>query len=1000
MNQPVLPPAVSGRGERKQITAMFLDVAGFSVIASTADAEDLEQWLEEFYAQSRKIIEEHDGEITEYLGDGIVALFGLARADELAASKAVNAALQSVNTINAGYLGSITVQLRAGIATGEVAVRSSQTNDNLPRATGMVTTLAQRIQERAAPGTVLIAESTRILLRGSISLTAMPDQVLKGFSKPHTLFAPAPEVPQPDQRSPKFFVGRRAELIRVATSHLPCLIIGPAGIGKTALSRHIAQSAAAVATFMADGVHTRASYQPFKDWILAQIGSALPEFTDIQNCFGPFGLSAESQRALALVLGLAEGQRLLSERTNIALKSLIEDSIWQAIQVIQPAGLLVFEDLHWLDNASFGVLIGILNSVHAARYQIVMTSREDTKIGKYLGTLQITTVPLDNLSDNDAAVMLDTMSKGKVTAENRAALIERAGGIPLFLEQLLQRAHSDDIGNDSVPESLMDLLAGQIDATGASKPVLQCAASIGRNFTLDMLRVVATEFEPLEAHLSKACARGVLQENGADTWMFSHALLHRAAYQGLLRRTRVDYHSQIAAHLQNNHPDAVRRNPALLTDHLRLAQQHVPAIENYLTVSQWALFQGAFEDAEAHILAAISLCKGAPADVDVTDLEIACYTALGSIRVQTSGYMAPHVKEAFEAVTMRAQAQHKYSAAIGPAFYGSFSHAIISGDKDSAEQFSDLLLDAVKNSRDQASDSEIRLASLNVQACLHCYSGNFEQLFEEYQKLRDVYDISRHGAMITHYGVDTFAATQMFDSVGRSICGDSHMVPDLVAETDAHQKLLNIPVMRPYALIWGSVPLFYAGEIQSAIARVKKGIAIANEQTAAFWQLTGAAWLNVMDPTQSASADGIAAFEAVIQMHEAVGAKVGLPYFRAHLALAYAQHGNLDTAYQTSSQAVNENDRSGLNCWFAEILRIHAKICLRLGLEAEAKKTLERAETVAQRQNARLWLLRVRLDQLDEGLIEKAALAEAVELFHPDASPPELVDAKRLLAFA
>ncbi len=998
MNRPHLPDAVRGVGERKQITAVFIDVVGFSDIASTADAEDLEQWLEDFYTQSRAIVEAHDGEVTEYLGDGIVALFGLKRADELAAAKAVNAAMTAVRDINAGYRGSVDMQLRVGVATGEVAVRATGGNDNLPRATGMVTTLAQRIQEKAAPGTVMIAEATRGLLRDGIAVTEKPDQKLKGFAEAQTLYQPIPKLAEPTGKTPSFFVGRQAELDRISTSETPCLVIGQAGIGKTALSLHIAQAASNVSTFAADGVRIRASYQPFSDWIMRQTGSALPEFSDIQNQFND--LNGDAHRALALVLGLPEGQRLLAEQTNVALKTLIESSIWQAIRSTQPGGLLVFEDLHWLDNASFGVLVSILKSDEASTYQILMTSREDTKIGKYLGNLPINIIPLDALNDDEAAGMLSALSQGEVETDKRTSLIERAAGVPLFLEQLFKRSITGRDSGDHIPGSLMDLLAEQIDATGPSKPVLQCAAVIGRSFDLDMLRAIADDHEPLERHLSKACARGVIQQDGNDHWTFSHALLHQAAYQGLLRRTRIDYHSQLAAHLHEKHADAVCRNPALLTNHLSRAQQHVPAIQNYLTVAQWALFQGAFDDAEAHTLAAISLCAEAPADVDVSDLEIACYTALGAIRTQTQGFMAPLVKEAFEAVEKLAAAQQKYSSANGPAFMGSVSHAIVSADKASSDRFSDLLLDTANNVSEEDTNCEIRLASLNVLSCLHFYSGDFEPLFEEFAKLRAIYDISKHGGMISSYGVDVFATSQMFAMAGRAIYGDAHLIPGLIAETDAHQEMLNIPVMLPYAQIFGSVPLFYAGMQDAALARLTKGLETAQNQSAAFWQVTGGAWLNVMDPSQSDSADGLANFEQVIKTHELIGANIGLPYFRAHYALALLKHGQHDQAYQTSLMAVRENEENGLHCWYAEVLRLHAKICQTSGRVDDAGRYLAQAVAVAQRQRASLWHIRARMDQVNTGWAGHAELAEALAEFAPEAQPTEVIAAQRILGIA
>lgn len=993
MERPERSASAQGRGERKQITAVFIDLVGFSDIASTADAEDLQQWLEDYYTQSRDIIEAHDGEVTEYLGDGVVALFGLTKSDELAAAKAVNAAMKSVREINAGYRGEIAMQLRAGVATGEVAVRAAHGNGALPRATGMVTTLAQRIQERAAPGTVMLSESTQMLLRGTIPLREVPDQQLKGFADAQTLYQPTAAVPQRDGRTPGIFVGRRTELARIQASREPSLVIGQAGIGKTALSRHVAQSADRVTVFSADGVHTRASYQPFKDWIMQQTGSTLPEFSDIQTHFAT--LDSDAQRALALVLGLPEGQRLLAEQTNLALKPLIEASLWQAIQAVQPDGLLVFEDLHWLDNASFSVLVSILLSPAAANYRILMTSREDTKIGRYLGNLPINMIPLGTFDETEANGMLDALSQGNVDAAERATLIETAGGVPLFLEQLFKRRRSDS--GTQIPGSLMDLLAEQIDDAGSAKPVLQCAAVIGRQFTSDMLAALAADFAPLEDHIDLACGLGLLEPQGDDTWAFSHALLHQAAYHGMLRKTRIAYHGQIAGHLQNHHADAVRRNPALLTDHLTLAQQHVPAIQNYLAVSQWALFQGAFEDAEAHILAALSLCAEAPADVNVTDLEIACHTALGSTRMQTQGFTAPPVKEAFEAVEKLATAQAEYSSANGPAFFGSFSHAIISGDREGAERFRDLLVKTATHLPQVDGKDEIPLAALNTEICYNFYAGHFQDQFAGFARLRDIYDITRHGGMITQYGMDSFAATQMFETVGRVMSGDTHMVPDLVAETDAHQALLNIPVMLPYAQIWGAVPLFYAGLTDQALARLQTGIATAHKQAAVFWQITGGAWVHVMDPTQSDTPEGLAQFNQILQTHEAIGSRIGLPYFRAHYAQALLRHKNYDAAIISARQAAQDSTASGLHCWHAEVLRLYADICHHTNRTDEATKALSDAIATADRQNAGLWRLRARIDQFQTNRASHDDLAAALAALPAAANPPEVTTAKQLL---
>jgi class 3 adenylate cyclase len=230
----------SSWGERRQITAVFIDVVNFSALANLADAEDLDQWLEDYYRQMGAIVEAGGGEVSEYLGDGIIALFGAHHADELAATKAVDAALRAVAAGPPPFPGRGALMLRAGVATGEVVVRGETEQNMPPRTTGLVMTLAQRLQDRAEPGTVLVSETTRVLLRGALTLTPIENQRLKGFTEPMTLFRPERRHEARALPPQAVFIGRDAEFAALddATGHR--LIAGPPGIGKSALARRLA----------------------------------------------------------------------------------------------------------------------------------------------------------------------------------------------------------------------------------------------------------------------------------------------------------------------------------------------------------------------------------------------------------------------------------------------------------------------------------------------------------------------------------------------------------------------------------------------------------------------------------------------------------------------------------------------------------------------------------------------------------------------------------------
>jgi len=971
-------------GGRRQVTAVFIDIENFSAIASAADAEDLQAWLDDYYRQTRQIVETSGGEVTEYLGDGVVAVFGLARAEELTADRAVDAALRAVQTVRLGHEGRGQVRLRAGVATGEVVVRPGSGTDGLPRLTGAVTTLAQRLQSEAEPGRVVIAEATLALCRGRFETRPLGPRRLKGFPDAVALHEVAGRLAAAGIGQPEFFVGRRQELDRLIATEGPALVVGQAGIGKTALVGHLASQFAAKSVFQGDAIGHGSSYLPFRDWLLDRIGTLTPDYAALAETFPD--LAAADRQALALILGLDEGQGLLTSLSSLALKGLIEGAIWHAILARQPGGLLLFEDLHWFDVASFGVVNHICASPEAARLRIVMTSREDPRLGSHLQAEGLTRLTLAPLSEADAGLLLDRLALADLVGETRARVVERAGGVPLFLQQLARRG-----GTGGLPATLSDLLGERIDSTGAAKPVLQRAAALGRSFRLDLLCALDDE-DPLP-QLRAAARAGVVVARAHDTWEFAHALLAQAAYQSMLRRTREGLHARIAEILQARFPTILGREPGLLADHQHKARQILPAVGSYLQASQKLLMQGAFGDAEAMARSALAVAADLPED-QRAEAEIAAHTMIGSVLMQVQGFTAEPVRQAFDTVLARSSAQSRLGPATAPALLGAHTHAIISAQEARANRLGALLDRLAEGAAPTAEGTEIRLVALAARNGTRFYEGRFAEQLDCIASIRALYRLDRHAGMIARYGMDMFAAAQMFEGPTRAILGQCDLVPALVAETDAHQAALSIPVMQPYALVWGSVPLFYAGHLDQALARLERGIAAALAQGAVFWQVIGRTWAAVMDPEASRSSRGIDDFGQLLATLRAIGANVGVPYFSAVLSSRLLAAGRADEALAVSSRALTEAE--GLHCWQAEILRLHARNCRAAGDAAAAEVALDEAVATAGRQGAALWLVRALLDRVAAGGSPQG-LAEAIACFPAEASLPELRAARPLL---
>lgn len=992
--------AVNQRGERRQVTALFADVVGFSDYASTADAEDLQDWLDGFYGQARDIVAAGGGEITEFLGDGIVAVFGLARADEHAARRAVEAALRIVNLPCFVFPGGASGRLRAGVATGDVATRAPQRTGAgagaagpLPRMTGTVTTLAQRLQSAAAPGEVLIAAETRDLLRGALALSERPGTTLKGFGA-LTVYRVEPGAdPAPRQGAAALgrpFVGRLSERGRIlAAAGRPCLLVGPAGIGKTALAGTFLGDGRPAALLQADALSSGEGYAPFRPFLRAQLAPAAPDLTALGARFGD--LDPDGLLCLALVLGLPEGDALLARFASSALRTRIEASLCAAISValggsgggaggLSGAGVVLVEDLHWLDSASFGVLRRLIATLDHDRVRLILTSRETVKIHRHLSDLPLEIIGIDAFAPAESRAYLEAFGKGDLDEAARDNLVRHAGGVPLFLEQLVRlaaRPGAAPASGDEVPATLSDLLTERIDASGAARPALLLASVLGRSFSQRLLEALTEPGTPVAALLAEARDADILRPAEPGRWSFSHALLHAAAYRQLLRPTREALHGRVAELLQTRCADLDEAAPAVLASHLSRAQQHLPAADSYLSASRQALLRGAFADAEDHARAALAMCGLSADRQGAPRAEIAAQTALGSVLMHSQGYAAAPVRTAFAEVLRLARADAS-GQGDGAALFGSYSHAIIAGDRSGADDLCRLLAEAADSAEANGLPDRIehRLAAAAAANCGHFYAGEFRDQFPHLVLIRQLYDLPRHAPMIARYGMDIFAAAQMFEVPARVFRGETAGLTALLDETDRHQAALNIPVMQPYALIWGSVPLHAAGRLEEARDRLHRGIAVAAEQGAEFWQLTGRCWSHVIEPARSDSPDGRAEFGQIIAALRGIGVMIGVPYFTAHHAAALARAGDLTEAFALSRAAVDEGAASRLLCWQAETLRLHAGIAQRIGREEQAAGILHEAVALARAQGARLWQLRAAEDLADLPGGDPAPLAE------------------------
>ena len=602
------------REERKFVTVLFADLAGFTSRSEALDPEDVRAFLVPYYDVLTAEIERHGGLVDRFLGDGVMALFGAPLAHEDDPERAVRAALRILERIPS--LG-LDLHLRLGINTGEV-LYAAATGERDDSVTGDAVNTAARLQAAAPVDAVVVGEATYRATAHLFRYEALPPITAKGKAEPVPLWRPLGPIAGPapvlgEERTP--FVGRTFELetlVRLyerarATSSLEIVTIvaGP-GMGKSRLVRELARHVDALPELVTWRVGRCLPYGDAGGFsALSDIVKAHAGIRDTDN---QVTLSAKLEAVLteadpSLRTWIKDRIGPLAGLAVTAAPPLQEEAFtaWRRfLEGIAERGptVLVVEDLHWAGEAMIAFLEHLAGRTADLPLLLVATARPeagDPHQG-WLGRTgsSRTTLRMDALDHEAMAQLLGAALPGADAALTETVLA-RAGGSPLFAEQLaamLREASGQALEASAIPLSIQALLAARIDALPAeAKALLLDASVIGRRFSSDALIAVSgrdgTAVGGLLMDLARReMVRSVIPAGSdEDPYAFVHALVRDVAYAALPRSARLTRHRAVAAWITERKaghlgPDA-EQVVAHLADALELAAAtHTPAVES------------------------------------------------------------------------------------------------------------------------------------------------------------------------------------------------------------------------------------------------------------------------------------------------------------------------------------------------------------------------------------------------------------------------------------
>lgn len=692
-----LRPSSRSASERRVVTALFADVVDSTALAEQLDPEDWAEIMNHAFERMAPVISQYGGVITRLMGDALLAFFGAPLAHEDDPLRAAHASLDLLQAVRdyaeeVHRLYQINFSIRVGLNTGPVVVGEvGSTQVHEYTAMGDAVNLAARMQSAARPMSTWLTENTYRYIAHAFDCTDLGRITIKGKTEPVQVY----ELIKPKALADRLrgtsslqspLVGRHAELAallaaarRLAGSAAGSgagqgvLLVGDAGIGKSRLITEWQSAAGQDASLsrLKWATGRCLSYtqsQPYQ--LLISLLDALLELpesaeqprrittinTMLQELLGSSNSDAVLYLGHLMSGNLSDQQsaQLTSLPTPQELQMLYLSALRQLLQSMaqrQPL-VIILEDLQWADPSSIDLLARLVPLAGDLPILFCCSSRPDTTapgwklyeaIASQFSTdpdrTHLTQISLANLGEGDTARLAENLMRVETLSTKMKILLEKSGGNPLFIEELIRWAEAvsssehlvmkgsegrqiaqDNLASSGLPDTLQGLLLARIDRLPpAARHTLRVAAVIGRRFVANLLhrvlqasRSLAETPDNLASILAQLESTGFIEplpSAAEPIYQFHHALMQQAAYLTLLKADQRQIHQATGQALIDLFPDQIDANSAVLAYHFGQAGDRGRAIHYYGRAAHFAMRQYALPEAINHYSSALELIE-------------------------------------------------------------------------------------------------------------------------------------------------------------------------------------------------------------------------------------------------------------------------------------------------------------------------------------------------------------------------------------------------------
>ena len=652
-------------GERKQVTVMFCDLVDFTSIAEKLDAEEIYPIIDKVQEILIHKVHEYEGVVNKMIGDGIMALFGAPIALEDAPQRAIRSSLsihREINkfseTLKRQYANIPLLQMRIGIHTGPVVVGTIGNDLRVEfTAVGNTVNLASRMESLAEPGTTYVSDDTFALAEGFFRFEFQGEKRIKGMTDPISVYRPIVSRSRrtrfdvSTEKGLTQFIGRERELELLldgferakAGRGQAFSIVAEAGVGKSRFLYEFRKAVASTDTSFIEGrclsYSSGVAYHPVID-ILKAFFDILRDDEDsviikkIDNGLKTLNMDEPSTRPY--ILELLSIRDIAREKTAISPKGK-KDRILAIIREIVIKGsairplVMVFEDLHWIDESSEEVLKYILEGILGERVLLLFAYRPEF-VHTWGGKSYHSQVNLNRLSNRESLTMvMNLLGSDHIEQALQEFILEKTDGIPFFIEELIKSLKdlnliekkdevygiAEDIHAVVIPSTIEDIIMARVDSLPEeAKNVLQICSVIGRDFRHKLLhRLIPLSEQELLAHLSVLKNSELLYERGVyplSTYVFKHALTQDVTYNSIIAKKRNKIHEQIGATIEDLYQDRIEEYYELLAYHYNLSDNVSKALDFHELANQKASLLSAMEEAKTSFQSALKILDRLP----------------------------------------------------------------------------------------------------------------------------------------------------------------------------------------------------------------------------------------------------------------------------------------------------------------------------------------------------------------------------------------------------